>query len=280
MSDARSLTPLSEMDYEAIAEAVMETARGRWFLAEYAKRNRHSDTELVLGAIGRLERACGVSSTALAMPSHYPVMGRAMDRLRGDTGTGPAEATAFANPGERIAQAAANILTAAENIQEAAWTLREAGADNDLCDQMDRRATQIYAATADIEALAEKIGPLAAVAPRYSGDPLAAPADLDSAAEVIAFSTSAECEDFDILEIGNASQPLDEEQAESQLPAYRRLNSAQSLEDDIVFAEEGLAVAAESAPATSATAFEVVYSEADLRAINALPAEERLKFFA
>ncbi|HEY0293198.1 MAG TPA: hypothetical protein VGC51_12860 [Hansschlegelia sp.] len=31
-------------DYEAIADAVMETARGRWFLAEYARRNRAAET--------------------------------------------------------------------------------------------------------------------------------------------------------------------------------------------------------------------------------------------
>src|SRR6476661_1558554 len=64
MSEARSLTPLSEKDYEAIAAAVMETARGRWFMAEFAKRNRQSDTAQVLSAVQRLERVMGVSSHA------------------------------------------------------------------------------------------------------------------------------------------------------------------------------------------------------------------------
>ncbi|MGO4339113.1 hypothetical protein AB4037_29775 [Labrys sp. KB_33_2] len=55
----QSLSPeplLSEEDYGAIEAAVMETARGRWFLAEYARRNRNADTEAVLTAIRRLER--------------------------------------------------------------------------------------------------------------------------------------------------------------------------------------------------------------------------------
>ena len=39
--------PPTEADYEAIAAAVMETLRGRWFLAEFAKRNRNADTELI-----------------------------------------------------------------------------------------------------------------------------------------------------------------------------------------------------------------------------------------
>ncbi len=42
-------------DYEAILNAVMETARGRWFLAEYARRNRNADTRLLLDALARLE---------------------------------------------------------------------------------------------------------------------------------------------------------------------------------------------------------------------------------
>src|SRR5215471_11409465 len=51
---ARATLP-SEEDYEAIREAFMETARGRWFLDEYAKRNRNSDTRMVLDAVARIE---------------------------------------------------------------------------------------------------------------------------------------------------------------------------------------------------------------------------------
>src|SRR6187549_1413091 len=51
---ARATLP-SEEDYAAIAEAFMETSRGRWFLTEYAKRNRNADTRMVLEAVERLE---------------------------------------------------------------------------------------------------------------------------------------------------------------------------------------------------------------------------------
>ena len=37
--------------YEALESAVMESARGRWFLAEYAKRNRAADTTMLLEAL-------------------------------------------------------------------------------------------------------------------------------------------------------------------------------------------------------------------------------------
>src|SRR5947208_1580877 len=51
---ARAALP-SEADYDAIREAFMETSRGRWFLGEYAKRNRNADTSMVLDAVARIE---------------------------------------------------------------------------------------------------------------------------------------------------------------------------------------------------------------------------------
>lgn len=41
--------------YEALESAVMESPRGRWFLAEYAKRNRAADTLMLLDALKKLE---------------------------------------------------------------------------------------------------------------------------------------------------------------------------------------------------------------------------------
>ena len=49
-------TALAEADYEAIETALRETERGRWFLAEHARRNRTSETRLLLRAIERLEQ--------------------------------------------------------------------------------------------------------------------------------------------------------------------------------------------------------------------------------
>src|SRR6201982_98937 len=61
--EAFALSPISaraalpgEEDYAAISEAFMETSRGRWFLGEYAKRNRNADTRAVLDAVTRVEQ--------------------------------------------------------------------------------------------------------------------------------------------------------------------------------------------------------------------------------
>ena len=62
--EAFALSPISaraalpgEEDYAAIAEAFMETSRGRWFLTEYAKRNRNTDTRMVLDAVARIDQS-------------------------------------------------------------------------------------------------------------------------------------------------------------------------------------------------------------------------------
>src|SRR5216684_1899058 len=45
---------VTDNDYDAIVAAIMETSRGRWFLAEYARRNRHADTELLLASMHKI----------------------------------------------------------------------------------------------------------------------------------------------------------------------------------------------------------------------------------
>jgi hypothetical protein len=48
-------SPHGDSDYDIILAALMETARGRSFLAEYARRNRSPDTATLLSAIARIE---------------------------------------------------------------------------------------------------------------------------------------------------------------------------------------------------------------------------------
>jgi len=157
MSESKALSPIADEDYGAIEAAVMETQRGRWFLSEYARRNRNADTNVLLGAIERLENAVSREREA-----------DRMDRLRFDLVemaraiTSTKREIAAIRPGEgapsdlgvasealdgivvTTERATSDILEAAENVQEAAWTLREDGAREDLCDELDRRATEIY----------------------------------------------------------------------------------------------------------------------------------------
>lgn len=56
---------LSASDFEAIRDAVMETARGRWFLDEYATRLRTAETAELLDSMKRLENAVAANHDAL-----------------------------------------------------------------------------------------------------------------------------------------------------------------------------------------------------------------------
>src|SRR5690349_18221196 len=55
MPDEDTHVTFGDLDFDAIEAAVMETARGRWFLKEYARRNRNADTQAVLEALEQLK---------------------------------------------------------------------------------------------------------------------------------------------------------------------------------------------------------------------------------
>ena len=63
----------NESDYQAFCDALASSARGRWFLGEYARRNRNADTEILLAALARLEAHLRADSAAA---------GRLRDELR------------------------------------------------------------------------------------------------------------------------------------------------------------------------------------------------------
>jgi len=159
MSRSHSLTSIDVSEYDRIETAMSESARGRWFLDEYARRTRGEDTQTVLGAIARLE----------AVVTHERD-GARVGRMRGDLldmanaiARTKAEIAALGTPdleNSRLGSASvaldaivrsteratSDILSAAEDVQEAAWTLRESGSDPTLCDALDQRATEIYTA--------------------------------------------------------------------------------------------------------------------------------------
>ena len=151
--------PLSEVDYEQIEGAVMETARGRWFLAEYARRNRNADTTMLLKALDRNEASIG------GKPSVEPVdrirfdlieMSKAISRTKAEIASIKPDADHHGKFGEASEEldsvvlatetATSDILACAERIQEMAWTLREQGVESEVCDLLDANATEVYTA--------------------------------------------------------------------------------------------------------------------------------------
>jgi chemotaxis regulatin CheY-phosphate phosphatase CheZ len=153
--------PLSEADYETIESAVMETSRGRWFLAEFARRNRHADTTMLLEALARIEGAVtGERSVSAVDRIRFDLveMAKAIARTKAEIAAIRPEAEhqgRFGKASEELdcvvqttEAATSDILACAERIQELAWTMREQGLAPELCDLIDARATEIYTACA------------------------------------------------------------------------------------------------------------------------------------
>jgi len=151
--------PLSQADYEAIESAVMETMRGRWFLSEYARRNRHADTTMLLTALDRLEAVLrgerGVQSVD-RIRFDLVEMAKAIARTKAEIAAIKPDAAHHGKFGEATEEldsivqatetATSDILAAAEQIQEIAWTMREQGLDAAVCDLIDSKATDVYTA--------------------------------------------------------------------------------------------------------------------------------------
>jgi hypothetical protein len=137
---ARATQP-SEEDYDAIREAFMETSRGRWFLGEYAKRNRNADTRMVLDAVARIEGTIAAQKT----PAPDPALADALIGIRASLDE--AQAAASAALGDlALEENLAPARKGARVIREIAWRLREIGADGRICDLIDSQVSAIEGA--------------------------------------------------------------------------------------------------------------------------------------
>jgi hypothetical protein len=145
--DAFALSPISaratqprEEDYDAISDAFMETSRGRWFLGEYARRNRNADTRMVLDAVARIEENLAAQKQPVAesgMAEALAAIGSALDEAR---------ASALAHiDGLALESTLAPIRKGARVIREIAWRLREIGSDGRICDLIDSQVGAIEA---------------------------------------------------------------------------------------------------------------------------------------
>ena len=144
---ARANLP-SEEDYEAIREAFVETARGRWFLDEYAKRNRNSDTRMVLDAVARIEQTIAAQKQP-PPPLVVDRLPQALISIRGAVER--AQETGFAAfTGLRLEENLAPIRKGSRIIKEISWRWREIGADGRICDLIDSQVSAIEAACAQL----------------------------------------------------------------------------------------------------------------------------------
>ncbi|MET4327576.1 hypothetical protein ABIB80_003403 [Bradyrhizobium sp. i1.15.2] len=154
-NEAFALSPMSaraaepnEQDYDAIREAFMETARGRWFLGEYAKRNRNADTRMVLDAVAKIEETLA----AQRQPVVEDRLPEALIAIRHAIREAETIAIAAFDPGA-IEASLAPIPRGLRIIKEISWRWREIGADGRICDLIDSQLASIEAACVQVSTI-------------------------------------------------------------------------------------------------------------------------------
>ncbi|EJN07676.1 hypothetical protein PMI42_07691 [Bradyrhizobium sp. YR681] len=158
-NEAFALSPMSaraaepnEQDYDAIREAFMETARGRWFLGEYAKRNRNADTSMVLDAVAKIEETLA----AQRQPVVEDRLPEALVEIRRAVREAETIAIAAFDPAAIEASLAA-IPRGVRIIKEISWRWREIGADGRICDLIDSQLASIEAACGQISTVDPRV---------------------------------------------------------------------------------------------------------------------------
>lgn len=155
---SKASAPVAQGDYEAICAALMQSERGRWFLQEYAQRNRSADTRLLLDAIGRIEAVvCAEQQRGAqqSLRSDLLEMAEAITRTRAEV----AEIRPDVTPASTASAAAAppsgppgprtgEVFAAAERIRDVTWAMRGHGFDPATCEQLEELAASILSASA------------------------------------------------------------------------------------------------------------------------------------
>ncbi|MBV9563775.1 MAG: hypothetical protein JOY90_25515 [Bradyrhizobium sp.] len=152
VDEAFALSPISarpvqpgEADYDAIRDAFMETSRGRWFLGEYAKRNRNADTRMVLDAVARIEETLASQRQSVTDQQ----LGDMLAAIRNAVSDAE-QATATALDGLKVEESLTPIHRGVRIIKEISWRWREIGADGRICDLIDSQVGAIEAACGQI----------------------------------------------------------------------------------------------------------------------------------
>jgi hypothetical protein len=149
----------AQSDYDSICAALMQTERGRWFLEEYAKRNRSADTQILLAAIQRIEtvvcadRSEREKQAQQGFRTDLLEMAEAITRTRAEVAEIPSDSALRPEAAGLDGEAeppprSRNVFAAAERIRDVTWAMRGHGFDPSTCDQLEELAASILSASA------------------------------------------------------------------------------------------------------------------------------------
>ena len=238
--EAFALSPISaraslpgEEDYEAISHAFMETSRGRWFLGEYAKRNRNADTRMVLDAVARIEQTVTAQKQAAEQAAAEARLTEALAAIRRAVYEAQAAAAAAVqNLG--LDDNLAPVRKGSRIIKEISWRWREIGADSRICDLLDSQVAAIDEACEKIGSASPAAALIAAfdlikarIAGLDDGDRGAPPAPDGAAPSSSAAAPDAI--DFKAVEAVQETSAADDVAAASHMPAEAVVETAEAV---------------------------------------------------
>jgi len=138
-------------DYHLIEEAVMETARGRWFLREYARRIRAAETSQLLAALERIEKSVAHSKSIQAFEAgKEAAAAEEIQAVPADPATHP--------DGRELQEIQEKLL-------DIVWYMRERGFDARLCSAIRLEAGKLERIASHSQEPPAECAPVPATAP-------------------------------------------------------------------------------------------------------------------
>jgi hypothetical protein len=298
--NARAALP-TDADYDAIQEAFMETSRGRWFLTEYAKRNRNADTRMVLEAVERLEaglasqRVQAEAAAAEAAAAQVAAVEAAVAQAAAAQAAAvqataveekppvdlwPELAKAFTRARIEIAQrlvrdsndeAFETIRASAETLKSISWSLRERGFDGRICDFLDVQVNKITDGYTGL--MAES-----SVAGDTEAEILATFDELIQHVEGLTSSGDAELENLDLV-VDAVADAMNEDDGEAMPPEADEREPApmdEPIDEPMApaFAEGASADVVHDVPDPDAAFREIYGDDSDIEIVDTAPREE------
>ena len=190
----------AEQEYCAIEAALLETARGRWFLAEHSRRSRRLETRGLEDALDLLKSSLRDPPALLGrlkteLGSISELLQATRTELLARERTPPQSSTKSGDPSPR--SPVTGLLKAAEDLHELVWSLQSRDIDPVLCEQIGRQTAAIFALSTRQAQESQRVVKLAAaldaVTHRVAGAletiaheavPMAPPAELPKAVTI------------------------------------------------------------------------------------------------
>lgn len=155
--------------YEALESAVMESARGRWFLSEYAKRNRAADTMMLLDALKKLENVASTNPIKSDRP--LPDIGQLASTIKAarseiasthndllpDGGYLPADGALYDHIAADARSVSHEIAKRSMSLRVIAGGLKAATADDEHVEAVEANARSLESLSWSQDVLSERI---------------------------------------------------------------------------------------------------------------------------